>query len=343
MLNKLKTTTALVGALTVVAAPAAFAETKIGGNLEQTYSTFSKGKAAEQVDGRRAIGSEANISLSGSKETDNGLSVKYGFIYEDDADTTGKVDTLYTTIGSGNFSVTIGEDTGLNLQSSAIPYISDNFETMGGSINVGLSFNNHAESNVHEQAHIGFDYKSDVGTFTYRYAPDSSTSTGRKVGDSVVANDAAKEGSSQELLFTGNLGVEGLKAIVGRSEETQKSSTDSGNDGQYDVVSLSYNFGAFTIGAEQRDQEVIGGTGTTDEKARIFGASFAATDKISIGVYDLNFEKEGQTSDEEGQMIQVGYNLGGLGFEVSYAQFDNLGFDSTSDGDSFQIRTVQKF
>jgi len=178
---------------------------------------------------------------------------------------------------------------------------------------------------------------------TYRYAPDSATATGRKIGDSVVKDDAAKEGSGQEILFTGNLGVEGLKAIIGRSEETEKSSTDTGEDGQYDVVSLSYNFGAFTVGAEQRDEEIMGTATNKEEKARIFGASFAATDQLSIGIYDLNFEKDGKSVDEEGQMIQVGYNLGGLGFEVSYAQFENLGFDSTSDGDSFQIRTVQKF
>ena len=42
-------------------------------------------------------------------------------------------------------------------------------------------------------------------------------------------------------------------------------------------------------------------------------------------------------------MIQVGYNLGGLGLEFSFAQVENAGNSSGKDADIFQIRTRQKF
>ena len=47
MLNKLKTTTALVGALSI-AATASFAETKITGDIEQTYVSHSQDLAANK-------------------------------------------------------------------------------------------------------------------------------------------------------------------------------------------------------------------------------------------------------------------------------------------------------
>jgi len=42
-------------------------------------------------------------------------------------------------------------------------------------------------------------------------------------------------------------------------------------------------------------------------------------------------------------MVSVGYNMGGLGLEISYAEIDNVAGTSGSDGDAFQIRTVGKF
>jgi hypothetical protein len=62
MLNKLKTTTALVGALSV-AATAAVAETKVSGDLEQTFASVSRDLATE-VNGKRGFGTESNIGLS---------------------------------------------------------------------------------------------------------------------------------------------------------------------------------------------------------------------------------------------------------------------------------------
>ena len=48
-------------------------------------------------------------------------------------------------------------------------------------------------------------------------------------------------------------------------------------------------------------------------------------------------------SDEEIVMVGVGYNLGGIAIDINYADVENLGNTSGSDGEFLQIRTIQKF
>ena len=77
------------------------------------------------------------------------------------------------------------------------------------------------------------------------------------------------------------------------------------------------------------------------------GISFAANDSITLG---LNYqETELKTAgakvggDEEVTMVSIGYNLGGLGIQIQYAQVDNVLNSSGSDAEALQIRTIQKF
>ena len=65
MKNKLLLSTALVGSL--VASSITFAETKVTGNLEQTYSAVSYDLAADKTQGGNALGAEVNIGLTGKK------------------------------------------------------------------------------------------------------------------------------------------------------------------------------------------------------------------------------------------------------------------------------------
>ena len=42
-------------------------------------------------------------------------------------------------------------------------------------------------------------------------------------------------------------------------------------------------------------------------------------------------------------MVSVGYNFGGLGLEMTYAEVENVGNAANTDAETFQIRTIQKF
>mgnify|MGYP000329384664 CR=1 FL=1 len=120
MKNKLLLTTAIAS---VAFAGSAFSETKIGGNLEQTFVATSE----TGTDSTRSFGAEHNISLKASKDLDNGMTAKYGTVLED-----GVADTHYLTVGTDKVTFSVARDNGSNLSSSAIPYIGDSFTSFSG-------------------------------------------------------------------------------------------------------------------------------------------------------------------------------------------------------------------
>jgi len=332
MLNKLKNTTALVGAFSL-AATASFAEMKITASLEQTLASHSQDLAANKVSGTSGFGQESSIYVGGGRDLAGGVKATYGFDIEMDG-TAAKQDYKFLTLTSGAFSVTVGEDVGDNLQATVIPFVSDNFETIGGSTGAGLSFDSHGASglNPHEVGHVGLSYNYGAGQATVRYAPNNIAAG----GDSTIVNGT----SAMEYLVSGK--VQGVGYRVGRMQQEKSSSGVLGSKPDYTVYGLSYQMGGFTVGAEKRktDDGTIATTAETD--ATQYGIAYATKD-FSAGIYMLKNDRNDTVEDEEAKMIQIGYNIGGLGFDVSYMQIENASFASGADADVYQIRTVQKF
>ena len=333
MKNKLLLTTAIAS---IAFAGSSFAETKIGGNLEQTFNTNS----VDQDDAKtgRNFGAEHNISLSASKDLDNGLTASYGTVLED-----GVSDTHYLTVGTDMVTFTVGRDYGKNISSTAIPHISDQAGTLVGDL-MGGTYGNQLAAKAHNEDFASIDVNGAGGTFVVRYAPDmTSNRPADSASDVASTHDAG--GSATEILYTGNLGVDGLNILVGQAKEEGKDGAEDGKAKRYDI---SYNFGQFAIGIGRDESETAALTDsvveTETDKA---GITFAATDNISLGINYLETEKkDGGTkaaNDEEIVMFSVGYNFGGLGLEMTYSDVEHVGNAAAVDGEGFQIRTVQKF
>lgn len=352
MLNKLKTTTALVGALSV-AATASYAQTKITGDIEQTYISHSQDLAANKVNGAGAFGHETNIGMSSSKELDNGLTAKFGYTLEQNGRGGATSDTKYLELSTGNFFVAVGEDFGDNLQSTVLPFVSDNFETIGGSSGAGLSFDSHGSTitavnvantstnlNVHEYAHIAAGIKFEGGQATFRYAPNISAGADdfNTLGGTSVGNSSSH--SAIEYLVSGKF--QGVGYRLGKMQADKDHSGSAGSKPDYTVYGLSYTMNGFTAAAERRNTDTGSTAATAELKATQYGVAYAA-DNFSVGAYMLKNDRDATATEEEAKMIQVGYNMGGLGFDVSYMQIENAGFASGADADVWQIRTVQKF
>ena len=127
MKNKLLMSTAIAS---IALAGSAIAETKVHGNLEQTYRATSQAGNTSAA----GFGAEYNIGLSSSKELDNGLKASYSFQLED-----GATDAHNLTVGADAVSVTIGRDTGKNLSGSAIPHVGDQAGTIVGTTGATLA------------------------------------------------------------------------------------------------------------------------------------------------------------------------------------------------------------
>jgi hypothetical protein len=330
MKNKLLLTTAIAS---VAFAGSAFSETKIGGNLEQTFQATSKDGAGSI----RGFGAEHNISMSASKDLDNGMTAKYGTVLED-----GTADTHYLTVGTDTMTVTVGRDNGANLSSSAIPYIGDGFTSFnkaGTTANPLSTTATNADVDYHNAEHIRLDAGVLGGNLTIGYAPDVAQT---KKGDSGAAESG---NSAMGIIYSGSLGVDGLKVLVGQETGDGEGSEE---DAKQTQVGVTYNAGQFSVGVEQQDIETAAAAASQVEtETTTIGATYAMSDNMSIGVYQIETEeKVGTTTsanDEEIKMVQIGYNLGGLGLSFSYADVENVSNVANSDAEQIQIRTIQKF
>ena len=326
MKNKLLLTTAIAS---VAFAGSAFSETKIGGNLEQTFVATSEDGSAST----RGFGAEHNISLSASKDLDNGLTASYGTVLED-----GVADTHYLTVGTDTIKFSVARDNGANLSSSAIPYIGDAVGTAINQLGAATS-NTLSDTDVHNYEHARIDVSAAGGTITLNYAPQNSSTRPSDSGTSDVGE------SAHGMIYSGNLGVDGLKVLAG----VQKSDGQGNNtEAKEKQIGVSYNFGQFTVAAETATQENSAAVGSVVEhNTDSLAVTYAVNDNLSIGLYQIETEEtdSGTTAadDEEIKMIQVGYNLGGLGLSFSYAEVDNISHVNGTDGEQFQIRTIQKF
>ena len=328
MKNKLLLTSALVGS--VAFAGATFAETKVGGNIETTYNATSE----DGQDSARGLGSETNISLSTSQDLDNGLTATAGFTLEN-----GNSDTEYLVVGNDTFNFAVASDYGNNLSQTALPHVSDQAGTIVQR-DATATYDNIPVANAHNAHHVALNVNGAGGTFTARYTPSLGDT---RNGASTVTADG---NSATEIMYKGSLGVDGLSIIVGQGEE--KAATDSGtNDGKHKKYGISYNFGQFAAGIERQDSEDAAAAGSQIElESDKASLTFAASDNLSLGLVYVETEKTDggakAANDEEIVMAQVGYNFGGLGIELSYADIDNVG-NATGDSEAFQIRTITKF
>jgi hypothetical protein len=326
MKNKLLLCSALVSAVALTSG--VNAETKVGGNLEQTWTSVSRDKTDKKIDGADAFGSETNISLSSSKELDNGMKASFGFTTED-----GSTDNHYITIGTDTVAVTVGRDRGDTIDADVLPYISDDIATVTTA--VGGSFSN--GTTAHNADHIDLKANLGVASITARYAP--STNGGAGDDGAVAGKDSG--GASTEFVIKGNFGVEGLSVLIGQNEN--KENTDSGNEAdKIKKYGATYNFGQFSIGAQKGTVDTGAGANTKTSNTS-YGATFAANDNLTVGLYIGKSDKNGEAKDEESKMIQVGYNLGGIGLEIGHMQIENIGYSSGDDADITFIRTIQKF
>jgi len=329
MKNKLLLSTAIAS---VAFAGLASAETKVGGNLEQTFNALSHDTAQTSA---RSFGAEHNISLSASKDLDNGLTAKYGTVLE--SDDGGSADTHYLTVGTDNITVSFARDHGMNTSGSAVPYIADLPATAActGLTCLGKNIN---DSDVHDNDHVSINAKVVGGSIALQYAPDVKYGASPNRPDDSDVTES--ENSAMGLIYKGSLGVEGLTILAGKYKSEGEGSEQDITD---TTIGASYSMNGFTIAAEKSDFEETAAASDVDQVQ--YGITYAASDNLSVGIYQMESETPNNTSDkdEEIKMAQVGYNLGGLGISLSYAEIENVNGSANVDAEQLQIRTIQKF
>lgn len=334
MNKKLLMSSALVGSLAL--ASAAVAETKITGSAAFTYSVMSAATAAASSEG---YGSEVQLDIANSGDLNiGGLKYHAGFSLEQDASETA-IDSgegNYFGIISGGTEVRFNIDKAPSMSQSATPRVGQHLTTQ--TVTTGTNIYAYSPgTKAADSFNTALIQKTDIGEFAIVYAP--------KVGDTGSNNDqigarTSTGGNILDIVYSGNLGVKGLKAVAGYGKLEKQ--TGAAEDTTAKQLGVSYNFGQFAAGVTRNDSTTSAGIDVTSDE---FGVTYAVNDKLSLGVlYASTDTSTTNTTDEEITSVGLAYNLGGAAFEVYYAQVENQGGVKTAgDIEKATVRISTKF
>jgi hypothetical protein len=334
MKNKLLLTTALATSLVAVNT-VSFAAASVSGSIEYTYNSAED--TASDTEG--ALGVESTVKFSGSTDAEIGT-ITSGFNLEDAA-----IEAPHIKVTNGDTTVGVGADFAPNLSVTFLPNVGDPAETVAKNVGSALVETTNAGGTIKNGQGLLLSQKFDGGNISMFLVPDSVKNTQGGGGDSSNVNSADESGSGYNVVFTGNLGIDGLSVLAGINDTTGKNGAE---DGGAQKVGVQYNFGSVTVGLHRDKVENVALAASQDEYTTTgVGLAFAVNDNFSVSA---SFQRtDGDTNgvdvaaEEEIRMISAGYNLGGLGLEISYAEIEDVAGTAGSDGDAFQIRTVSKF
>ena len=336
MKNKLLLTSAL--ASVVALAGSAVAETKVSGNLEFVSNNASATTALASVNGN---GFEENIRIDSSKDIALGK-LSYGFNIENAA-----TEGAYIQVTSkGGLTAQIGADSFMNLSSTVVPNTGEAYQTIAGNIGAlayESSFNLGENADLARKNAVGLGISQAFGknTVAVRYTPNTAQANANSAG-----GNAQSGTSTIKYMFTGDLGVSGLKVAAGYAKDEGYAATPA--DGKGKTIGAAYTVGKVTVGAQRKIYENIATAATQDEfKTNEFGIGFAVNDSLSVSLNYIETDGDNDGTDfaskEKITGIGIGYNLGGIALELSYADVENVAGTTGADGEAFQLRTVQKF
>lgn len=333
MKNKLLLTTALIGS--VALAGAAQSEIKIGGSQEITFGASSVDSSTAANNGKasaRGLGNETNLNISGSKDLDNGISIVSKYNLEFDTAAKKEVSVQFNM---GDAFFVIANDMTQGLNSISAPRVGDHPSTIAGRGASTSYTDGYFENNADD--HVALGFKVAGGNVVAIYAPNAQLN-----GNDDGAVSGLETGSGYTISYKGSP-VEGLTIGLATAEK-QSANTNVTKDKDADKAMISYTMGAVTAGVEYSNLDT--NTTSGNLKSMSYGVTFNAADNLSIGLGYVVTEDDdaGNTNpDEKISLITLGYNLGGLGLELSYADTSDSANSSGNDTQVFQARTVVAF
>jgi len=355
MKNKLLTS-ALVGSLSLIglAATQASAQTTVSGNMAISFVALS---ADKPVTGNsyQGFGRETQINIANKGKLNVGnLSYAAGFSLEFDGGDTNNSDqtqeNMYIDFISGNTTITVGSDHIQNTDTNSTNFVGIGYIRPDGIGNVNGAYP--ATNSPYSLNGVGITQAiPSFGALSFYYAPNSTSIAANDIFNSLASTQVeAGNNSKSELLFRGNVGVQGLNVILGKqfNDANDSNATTKGEDGYH--YSASYNFGKLTVGVEKKVQEgtdTAGGTGKDETlTGKSVGLAYAFTPALSVGLTYAEAETNLTTSrgiEETTGIVAIGYNLGPVTAQAQYKHVENASSVAANDGSIFAIRLATAF
>ena len=330
-MKKMMITTALA---TSLIAGVASADTKVSAYIETTLGSGETPAVSNQTNQGTTIGYEHGLSFSGSKDLDNGMTLKTYFDIEDG----GAGDKRGITFVTGNTEILIEADVNNIDDKQSVPTIINKIED--GNKGLGVSYNANKKT-IHNDNGIGIRQKFDMATVSLKYVPKVAAGAGFNDSNPASTN----KGSGLAYGFEGGFGIDGLKVLYSKS--TQGTNGLDAQEVTQSVIGASYNFGNITVGAQQTMYDDVNGAYTYSAGAEAEALSYAATmavnDQLSVGIQYAEFNASNLAADEEITSFSAGYNLGGATIGLQYHEAENVGGTAGKDGEAIELRVKQSF
>lgn len=369
MKNKLLLTSALASGL--LAGSAAIAQTTITGDMALVYSALKKDTAGG-LGSTRGGGRETQLNIANKGKLNNGMDYAAGFSLEFDGTGIGNTwgtetasisnENIYVDLISGNTTFTVGVDHIQRGYNGAIPqvfHITEAMTAAGSSVTYVIG----AATSESFGAGITQKIPSAGLSLSAYYAPRSRDTGTNDVG---AVNATLGSNSSYELGLAGvdSFGIKGLTTSYFYNTAKKGVSTSAG-DVKGTSYGAGYNFGQFAVGIDKFVNENAKGVPATTfqvmgdatlattnkhETTRI-GATFAVDKDLTLGLVRSKTAVTGiattTNNNEVVKAVQIGYNLGPVAVQATYATFDNLvgatGSVMDDNGKLGQVRLTTKF
>ena len=311
--------TALAASLVSVSANAG--ELSVAGSAKMAMEGFT----GENLDAGTTFSMGNQVTMSGSGELDNGMTVSLSFVLDqgDDTKTTGNTTTLPSgggapfdshsvkisseALGTLTFAGEGGSSAASSIDTSAAGDIWDTFDgTRGKAAAVAVSDSGPGDNSLFYTLPSIMD---DL-TVNLSYKPQGS---------------GAESASGYGVAYTG---VEGLTA---KYAITDVETGVTGTSGDQSVWSLSYAYGPITASASNSDYDV--GTSSSDQELSSYAVSYTVSDEISVTYGTEDIEKGGSNNDAEYNSISASYTAGGMTISAAMKEGENVAHGTASSED----------
>ena len=280
-------------------------------------SMNTEGHSGEQLDAGTTFSMANSVTLSGSGETDSGLTVSVSFELDNNSANT-------TSSPFDNHSVSVSSDSLGTLKlaghggSSSVGAIDttaagdmwDNFDEMS----IGTATTSDAvTTNTNGNNSLMYTSPSFAEglTFTASYNPQKTNSTGSEVGYGVN--------------YTG---FEGLTLNYATMDIVTGTAT---TEGDVDVIKASYAYGPVTATYSVLDYDVS--DTSVAKETTSYALSYTVSDELSITYGSETHDRSNSSTDIEVDGFSIGYTTGGVTISAAMQSAENLDHSTSSQYD----------
>ena len=259
-----------------------------------------------------------SITLTGSGEMDNGMTISVSF--EIDNDDTGGGDVYdshsMTLDTNGMGTITFAGHGGSSAMSALDDTTPNAYEESWDAVtgaDTGTRVNGSSGDNM-------FTYTSPTfsgATVTMAYLNASDAVTDVSYTDFAIAY-------SPEM-------VDGLTVGYGQGDVETTTGTKLDDSAMY----VKYTYGSLTVGYQENERSAAASSNAVDFEA--FGVSYAVSDNLTVA-YSMSESKKGSDADvQEASGISASFTSGGMTIAGVMNDVDNVAFDAANDTEGYEL------